>query len=54
MIYMSLIMSKIDYGCQANMSASPTQLVRLDKIQNALSIATGAYKSTSVQAMEDE
>ena len=37
------------------MSASPTQLARLDKIQNnALRISTGAYKSTSVQAMEVE
>ena len=55
MIYMSLIRSKLDYGCQAYMSASPTQLVSLDKIQNsALRIATGAYKSTSVQAMEVE
>ena len=55
MIYMSLIRSKLDYGCQAYMSASPTQLARLDKIQNnALRIATGAYKSTSVQAMEVE
>ena len=55
MIYMSLIRSKLDYGCQAYMSASPTQLARLDKIQNnTLRIATGAYKSTSVQAMEVE
>ena len=55
MIYMSLIRSKLDYGCQAYMSASPTQLARLDKIQNnALRIATGTYKSTSVQAMEVE
>ena len=55
MIYMSLIRSKLDYGCQAYMSASPTKLARLDKIQNnALRIATGAYKSTSVQAMEVE
>ena len=55
MIYMSLIRSKLDYGCQAYMSASPAQLARLDKIQNnALRIATGAYKSTSVQAMEVE
>ena len=55
MIYMSLIRSKLDYGCQAYMSASPTQLARLDKLQNnALRIATGAYKSTSVQAMEVE
>ena len=54
-IYMSLIRSKLDYGCQAYMSASPTQLARLDKIQNnALRIATGAYKSTSVQTMEVE
>ena len=34
MIYMSLIRSKLDYGCQAYMSTSPTQLARLDKIQN--------------------
>ena len=63
-IYMSLIRSKLDYGCQqqpslsatwcqAYMSASPTQLARFDKIQNnALRIATGAY--ISVQAMEVE
>ena len=40
---MSLIRSKLDYGCQAYMPASPAQLHRLDVIQNtALRIATGA------------
>ena len=54
-IHMSLIRSKIDYGCQAYMSASPTQLHRLVVIQNtALRIATGAYKSTSSKSLEVE
>ena len=54
-IHMSLIRSKIDYGCQAYMSASPAQLHRLDVIQNtALRIATGAYKSTSSKSLEVE
>ena len=55
MIYMTLIRSKLDYGCQAYMSATPTQLNRLDVIQNtALRIATGAYRSTSSRALEVE
>ena len=37
------------------MSATPTQLNRLDVIQNtALRIATGAYRSTSARALEVE
>ena len=55
MLYMSLIRSKLDYGCQAYMSASHAQLHRLDVIQNtALRLATGAYKSTSSKSLEVE
>ena len=54
-IYMSLIRSKIDYGCQAYMPASPAQLHSLDVIHNtALRIATGAYKSTSSKSLAVE
>ena len=53
LMYMSLIRSKIDYGCQGYMSSSPAQLLRLDVIQStALRIAIGAYKSTSSKSLE--
>ena len=48
MLYKALILSKIDYGCQAYATASKTLLTKLDTIQaTALRIATGAYKGTS-------
>lgn len=55
MLYISLIRSKIDYGCQAYASAAPTHLNKLDTIQaTALRIATGAYKGTHNISLEVE
>ena len=55
MLYKALILSKIDYGCQAYASASKTLLKKLDTIQaTALRIATGAYKGTSNTSLQVE
>lgn len=52
LLYKSLILSKLDYGSTLYQSASPTQLKRLDVIQNAgMRIATGAYISTNSRAL---
>ena len=55
-LYISLIRSKLDYGCQAYATtASKTHLKRLDKIQSAvLRTITGAYKHTALIDLEVE
>lgn len=54
-LYKSLILSKLDYGAQAYHSACRTLLKTLDIIQNhALRIATGAFRTTPINALEVE
>lgn len=54
-LYKALILSKIDYGCQAYNSALPSCLKSLDLIQNqAMRIATRAVRSTPINALEVE
>ena len=48
-LHMSLIKSKVDYGCEAYSSACQTYLNSLQPIQNsALRISLGAFKSSPV------
>ena len=54
-IYNAFIKSKITYGCQVLLSASPTNLYELEKIQNAaLRVATGAWNSTYIPSLQSE
>lgn len=54
-LYKALILSKLDYGAQAYNSASENILKTLNIIQNhALRIATRAYRSTPINALEVE
>ena len=47
--------SRIAYGCPAFLTASKTQLDKLEVIQNeALRIALGAWKSTRIQSLQVE
>lgn len=53
--YKTFIRSKIDYGSVIYSSASSTQLKKLDTIQSAaLRIATGAFRSSPIVALETE
>ena len=53
--YKSFIKSKLDYGCIIYSSASKTVLGKLETIQtNAIRIATGAFKSSLVVALQTE
>ncbi|VDI67370.1 Hypothetical predicted protein [Mytilus galloprovincialis] len=54
-IYISLIRSKLDYGCEIYNSASFSTKICLDKIQNqALRICTGSMRSASLKALQVE
>ena len=54
-LYRALVRSKLDYGCEAYSSASPTVLQKLDPVHNeALRICTGAFKSSPVQSLYAE
>ena len=54
-IYFAMIRSIIDYGCVAYSTAAPTQLAKIDKIQNhALSICCGTMKCSSSAALQVE
>ncbi|XP_071151697.1 uncharacterized protein [Mytilus edulis] len=54
-IYISLIRSKLDYGCEIYNSASFSTKKCLDKIQNqALRICTGSMRSASLKALQVE
>ena len=54
-IYISLIRSKLDYGCEIYNSASFNTKKCLDKIQNqALRICTGSMRSASLKALQVE
>jgi len=54
-IYITMIRSKIDYGCEAYNSASYTTKKILDKIQaQSLRICTGSHKSASIHGMQVE
>jgi len=52
-IYKALILSVIDYGCIAYDSASDSQLLLLDRLQNkALRIACGSFKTTPIDSLQ--
>ena len=54
-IYTVMIRSKISYGGQALQAACPTNLQKLEVIQNtALRIATGAWRNTCIPALQVE
>ena len=54
-IYVTMIRSKLSYGSQALLSACPTNLKKLEIIQNAaLRIATGAWRNTTIEALQVE
>ena len=54
-IYITWIRSKILYGCQALIAASPTNIKKLEVIQNAtLRLAIGAWNSTFLPALHCE
>ena len=54
-IYKTLIRSVMDYACPVFISASNTQLKKLDSIQySALTIICGALKGTSLLALQNE
>lgn len=54
-VYKALVLSLIDYGCQAYLGAAATALEKLNVLQSkALSICCGACKSTSVSALQVE
>ena len=51
-LYRALVRSKLDYGCEAYSSASPTVLKKLDAVHHeALRICTGAFKSSPVPSL---
>nr|CAH7750976.1 unnamed protein product [Callosobruchus chinensis] len=51
-LYRSLIRSKIDYGCIAYASASPSTLKQLDTLHNsALRLILGAFRTTPVDSL---
>ena len=51
-IYLTLCLSKIDYGCQIYGSASKTSLEKLDVIHNmALRICTGAFRTSPIDSL---
>lgn len=55
MLYKSFILSKIQYGAAIYGSASPTNLKKLDTVQNtALRIALGAFMSTPITCLQVE
>ena len=55
MLHNSLILSKIDYGCQIYASATTTKLSKLNPIHNAgLRLSTGAFKSTPIKSLYAE
>jgi len=52
-LYRTLIRSKLDYGCTVYNSANQANLNLLEPIANeALRIATGAFKSTPIQSLQ--
>nr|BDT63038.1 MAG: hypothetical protein [Trachysalambria curvirostris nimavirus] len=54
-LYRALVRSKIDYGCEAYSSATPTVLKMLDSVHNeALRLCTGAFRSSPVQSLYAE
>ena len=54
-IYIALIRSKIDYGCEVYCSASSSAKSILDRIQSqALRICTGSNKTTATSALQVE
>ena len=54
-IYIALIRSKLDYGCELYNTASHSSKKILDKIQSqALRICTGAYKNVSTCSLQVE
>ncbi|XP_071123078.1 uncharacterized protein [Mytilus edulis] len=54
-IYISMIRSKIDYGCEVYNSASYSVKKKLDSIQaQALRICAGAHKTASISGLQTE
>ena len=54
-IYKSLLLPKLDYGCQAYGTASETELERLNPIHNqALRLCLGAFHTTTILSLEVE
>ncbi|CAL4075705.1 unnamed protein product, partial [Meganyctiphanes norvegica] len=54
-IYNTMIKSKMAYGSQLLISASPSNLYKLEIVQNmALRIATGAWNNTHIPALQCE
>lgn len=54
-IYITMIRSKINYGCEVYNSASYTTKKILDKTQaQSLRICTGSHKSASIHGMQVE
>ena len=52
-LYKALILTKIDYGCEAYGSACKSLLKTLEPVQNqAMRIATGAFRSTPIQSLQ--
>ena len=55
MLHNSLILSKIDYGCQIYASATKSKLSKLNPVHNAgLRLSTGAFKSTPIESLYAE
>ena len=51
-IYKSMILSKLDYGCQAYGTASTTELKRLDPTHHqALRLCLGAFHTTRIESL---
>jgi hypothetical protein len=51
-IYRALVRSKLDYGCQAYASATPSALKMLDVVHHAgIRLATGAFRTSPVESL---
>ena len=54
-LYISLVRSRLDYGCQVYGSAKPHVLKMLDPVQNqGLRLALGAFRTSPVESLQAE
>src|SRR5215469_2517923 len=52
-LYKSLVLSRLEYGCEVYSQVPPSSISPLNSIQNrALRIATGAFRSTPIKGLE--
>ena len=51
-LHRSLILSKLEYGCEVYSSATPTRLRMLDSVHHAgVRLATGAFRSSPIPSL---